>query len=90
MTNEEIYEYFTNLDAQIKKGLTTEQISALSEFDYKQKIEEAEDCQVCKDTFEMGERLVILPCIHHFHRHCIHEWLSYRNYCPLCLLPLVK
>lgn len=41
-------------------------------------------CMVCLETFEQGEELRILPCIHRFHRVCIDRWLMQRSECPTC------
>jgi hypothetical protein len=41
-------------------------------------------CSVCKDDFEVSQRLVYLPCKHIFHEECILPWLKERNSCPTC------
>lgn len=41
-------------------------------------------CMVCLETFEQGEELRILPCIHRFHKVCIDRWLMQRSECPTC------
>lgn len=42
------------------------------------------DCSVCKDSFNLGEELIQLPCKHMFHRDCIMPWLQMRDTCPTC------
>jgi hypothetical protein len=43
-----------------------------------------DECSICLDDFESGTSLQMLPCGHLFHPHCIREWLSGHNFCPLC------
>ena len=35
-----------------------------------------EDCVICLEKFQCGNRLRILPCHHRFHTSCIDKWLS--------------
>lgn len=44
----------------------------------------AEECAVCLDAFRRRSRVARLPCGHHFHDHCIAEWLRKDHRCPLC------
>jgi len=42
-------------------------------------------CCVCLEEYEEGEKLIVLPCGHTFHSHCIIPWLTERQAtCPLC------
>jgi len=42
-------------------------------------------CCVCLEEYMDGEKLIILPCKHAFHSHCIIPWLTERQAtCPLC------
>ncbi|KAD3640980.1 hypothetical protein E3N88_30203 [Mikania micrantha] len=56
------------------------------------KMEDTEDgdviCAVCKDEVSMGEKVMQLPCRHHYHGECIIPWLSIRNTCPVCRFEL--
>lgn len=45
-----------------------------------------ETCAICLGAMKDDEDIRVLPiCGHHFHMHCVHEWLSTRRAaCPLC------
>ena len=42
------------------------------------------ECSVCKDQFEINQKIKKIPCKHHFHLECIMPWLKERNSCPVC------
>ncbi|KAK9667614.1 hypothetical protein K7432_017599 [Basidiobolus ranarum] len=41
-------------------------------------------CSVCLEEYNDGELVRKLRCNHHFHQHCLDEWLLINKYCPLC------
>lgn len=43
-----------------------------------------DDCSICQDCFEPGQRALELPCHHYFHPECITPWLKEHNTCPTC------
>ncbi len=49
-------------------------------------IPEAKDtiCGICLDTYEKGNEIVQLPCLHFFHDKCISSWFKVNNSCPIC------
>lgn len=42
------------------------------------------DCCVCMEKCAPGQRLLKLPCLHHFHVACCHAWLKQKPVCPIC------
>lgn len=43
------------------------------------------DCAVCLNNISEGEEIRVLRCEHVFHRDCLNQWVSHRNFtCPLC------
>jgi len=46
--------------------------------------EKHQECAICKIEWSEGEEATSLPCTHCFHPACIEQWLSQRNFCPLC------
>ncbi|KAL1207871.1 E3 ubiquitin-protein ligase RDUF2 [Cardamine amara subsp. amara] len=47
-----------------------------------------ENCTICLDEFDNGERVVTLPCDHYFHDECAVTWLETSHLCPLCRFEL--
>lgn len=41
-------------------------------------------CVVCRDEFEEGDGVRVLPCFHTFHVRCIDPWLFINKTCPVC------
>ncbi|KAI4291521.1 hypothetical protein PAPHI01_0795 [Pancytospora philotis] len=41
-------------------------------------------CIICFDSYAPGNRVVFLPCRHHFHIGCICVWFRTQKMCPLC------
>mgnify|MGYP002639145137 CR=1 FL=1 len=41
-------------------------------------------CSICLEGFCGGDRLVKLPCTHHFHADCITRWFNKEVVCPNC------
>lgn len=43
-----------------------------------------DDCAICYQDLLSGERIGVIACGHKLHSHCLKEWCSRRNTCPLC------
>ncbi|KAI9308350.1 hypothetical protein BJ944DRAFT_260418 [Cunninghamella echinulata] len=41
-------------------------------------------CTICLSNYENDDLICVLPCNHHFHKDCVHEWLALNYKCPLC------
>jgi hypothetical protein len=42
-------------------------------------------CAVCRDEWQAGAQVRVLPCGHRFHPACVGAWLNqYKDECPLC------
>ncbi|CAG8793488.1 20297_t:CDS:2 [Cetraspora pellucida] len=51
----------------------------------KRKENEPQECVVCLEDYNDGDKLRILPCKHEFHVECIDSFLTTRkNICPIC------
>merc|ERR1712203_1089527 len=47
-------------------------------------------CTFCLEEMKLGEELCRLPCMHTFHRRCVHAWLERDRRCMLCRLDITK
>ncbi|XP_037464020.1 probable E3 ubiquitin-protein ligase ZFP1 [Triticum dicoccoides] len=47
-------------------------------------------CSICQEEFEASEEVGRLSCGHGYHVHCIKQWLSRKNACPLCKTAVSK
>ncbi len=43
-----------------------------------------DQCAICFLSFEDGDKVGLLKCVHLFHSDCLKMWLQRRNACPLC------
>lgn len=41
-------------------------------------------CSVCLHSYETGEEVRTIPCLHQFHKDCIDPWLREHATCPVC------
>ena len=47
-------------------------------------IGDTDDCSICLEPMEEGERVLTIQCKHLFHYPCIIQWLARTNKCPVC------
>lgn len=45
-----------------------------------------DECPLCICEYEVGERIMRLPCLHSAHEECLSEWLGRCKQCPVCKL----
>eukprot|EP00742_Colponemidia_sp_Colp-10_P008582 GILJ01009306.1.p1 GENE.GILJ01009306.1~~GILJ01009306.1.p1 ORF type:complete len:210 (+),score=12.43 GILJ01009306.1:80-709(+) len=50
---------------------------------------EKSSCSICLESFNGGDLLRILPCLHQFHQSCVDQWLPLQASCPVCKYPAV-
>ncbi|PIN13775.1 Anaphase-promoting complex (APC), subunit 11 [Handroanthus impetiginosus] len=43
-----------------------------------------EQCVICLEEWESGEKAKEMPCKHRFHGECIEKWLKIHGSCPVC------
>ncbi|KAJ6732129.1 E3 UBIQUITIN-PROTEIN LIGASE ATL44-RELATED [Salix purpurea] len=41
-------------------------------------------CSICQEDYVVGDEMGRLQCEHGYHMSCIHQWLSMKNWCPIC------
>jgi hypothetical protein len=46
--------------------------------------EENKSCAICMVNYEVGDKYMILECLHRFHEPCVKEWFKQKNTCPIC------
>jgi len=44
----------------------------------------ADECQLCICEYEVGDRMMRLPCLHSAHEECLSQWLEKNTQCPMC------
>ena len=45
---------------------------------------EQKKCSICLEEFEVGNKIIYLPCFHYYHAKCIETWVKNSDKCPLC------
>lgn len=46
--------------------------------------ESGRECPICTVSFEEGDAVKILQCLHTYHKDCVDIWLSKKSTCPDC------
>ena len=44
------------------------------------------ECSICLDNFDVGQKISELSCHHLFHKECLEQWMQDNHNCPLCRL----
>mmetsp|Transcript_92760 Transcript_92760/g.258380 ORF Transcript_92760/g.258380 Transcript_92760/m.258380 type:complete len:91 (-) Transcript_92760:160-432(-) len=52
----------------------------------------SDQCTICLEQFQAGEKLRMLPCLHRYHCNCVDRWLLQARSpeCPLCRNRIVQ
>lgn len=68
------------------RSLSSCEVKALPAVTYKSRETSVTDaCAICLESYEVGEKLRVLPCHHDFHAVCVDKWLTTRrSFCPIC------
>ena len=75
----EPYSLVNPLDKAILDNLNAITINGNETFIHSDKI-----CIICREQYQLGERYLILPCVHNYHEKCIKTWFQRSNKCPTC------
>lgn len=51
-------------------------------------IGDTKDSQIEEADGKVFVQCQLLPCLHCFHRDCVHHWLTVRHTCPICRVPV--
>ncbi|KAH3767822.1 RING finger protein [Pelomyxa schiedti] len=87
--NDLLHRLFESSQGRGPPPASTSAISTLPTVKIQQKhIDDKEECNVCKDDFQLDEEVVMLPCKHLYHQDCIKPWLNMHNTCPSCRFEL--
>ncbi|KAL0221393.1 hypothetical protein RCL1_001247 [Eukaryota sp. TZLM3-RCL] len=80
-----IYEYLSRLET-VPTPTNTEVARQLPEVSYRPDPTQSEPakCSICLGEFEEGEKLIVLPCFHQFHKECAEELFKRSHICPVC------
>jgi hypothetical protein len=88
--NNEFENFFSNIGSynhHEEHGLDKNILNALPEVPI-ENVDKMDDdkknCVICLNDFKNGEKALILPCIHLFHKDCIISWLKQNDKCPIC------
>ena len=44
------------------------------------------ECSICLENFDVGQKISELSCGHLFHKECVEQWMQNNHNCPLCRL----
>uniref|UniRef100_A0A0D9WJE0 RING-type E3 ubiquitin transferase n=1 Tax=Leersia perrieri TaxID=77586 RepID=A0A0D9WJE0_9ORYZ len=75
-------------DDEITRSLRMIKYSAFNPKHFATEVER--NCSICQEEFEANEETGKLICGHSYHVHCIKQWLSRKNTCPVCKTAVSK
>lgn len=82
------YEQLLSLENEIGKvntGLSKKELSLLKTTEYSDIFfKDQQQCIICQEEFNDGEKIKKLSCNHIYHCECIDEWLMKERKCPCC------
>ncbi|CAD5118732.1 DgyrCDS7412 [Dimorphilus gyrociliatus] len=78
---ESLWEIAEQLGEAKHRGLNKETLNTLPTSTFSNEKEETNtirgsSCVVCLETYEAGDKLKTLPCLHQYHHECIDKWLE--------------
>jgi len=76
-----------NAEEEAKQGLPKEMVERVRRMKMGRS---GQDCSVCYNGFNKGEKIRRLPCKHIFHDSCILPWLDTHVSCPNCRFNLLE
>jgi len=81
----EDFELLCNLDESVPRRGTVSP-SRIASFPVRKACDcHVTECRVCLEALGPNEDVLVLPCGHGFHPHCITKWAcEFRGDCPLC------
>ncbi|KAM3138318.1 hypothetical protein pb186bvf_009594 [Paramecium bursaria] len=41
-------------------------------------------CSICMEEFIQNEEMMMMQCLHKFHKQCLNDWLRQKPNCPVC------
>uniref|UniRef100_A0A0D9W8D7 RING-type domain-containing protein n=1 Tax=Leersia perrieri TaxID=77586 RepID=A0A0D9W8D7_9ORYZ len=87
MTYEELQQLGEAIGTE-SKGLPEDVIALLPTSTYKIRIfsrkEKHDECVICCMAYKNRDKLIKLPCEHHYHQTCVTKWLKINKVCPVC------
>ena len=48
-----------------------------------------ENCPICREPTEIGDKWIRLKCTHQFHEKCLYNWIERQRTCPMCRIDII-
>jgi hypothetical protein len=75
-----------NRNQILKKGVSNSEVKKSEEIEFSTR--ESANCVICLGDYDKSDQVRVLGCGHHFHKHCVDEWLIEKSKCPVCVQPI--